>query len=271
MIQNIVVSLDGSDFSTRALPIGAGLADAATAGLRVVGIAATDAEFAWMYDQVWGDVKRAGLDGIDVEVLVDPDPVAALLEMAANREKVLCFATHDRLNGTAKVRHAVGSLVLERARHPVVLVGPKASVEPLEGDVVVGLDGVRDPEPLLTVGAAWALQLGSRLRLVTVYDPVPADLDRPGHYERDHGPAVDPDEYLAFVRESVAGVGVAVDTVAIDDAVSVATGLEQHLEDAPARILVLGGGHRRPTLSGGVARHLLRNVTVPLLVVRRMS
>ena len=54
----------------------------------------------------------------------------------------------------------------------------------------------------------------------------------------------------------------------VHDHASVAGGLEQHLTHAPARLLVLGGAHRRfsPRV---VARHLLGTVTVALLDVNR--
>jgi nucleotide-binding universal stress UspA family protein len=72
------------------------------------------------------------------------------------------------------------------------------------------------------------------------------------------------------VRDLVADFPFAVDAVAIADPVGVADGLEQHLTDVPARMLVLGGRHPEPLRpSGGIARHLLRNLTLPVLVVNQ--
>ena len=239
-----------------------------TRWLRVVGIAHADGEFAWTFDKVHEGVDRAGFYGIDVEVRVDPRPVEVLLGIGAAAGTVLCLATHDRPDAPAKALHAVGSLVLERTERPVVVVGPWASVESLGTDVVVAVDGVSDPEPLVAVAAAWATQLGSGLRIVTVYEPVLPDLDHPHHYTRVHGPAGEPDDYVKSVRELVAEFPFAVDALAIADPVGVAAGLEQHLTDVPARMLVLGGRRPEPPKpSGGIARHLLRNLTVPVLVV----
>ena len=271
MFRNVVIPLDGSDFSARALPIGVELAAAANASVHVIGIAETDAELAWTHDHVHDDAKRAGVDVADVEVRVYPDPVQILLELSDDADNVVCLATHDRIPPAARILHAVGARLLERARRPLVAVGPNASTEGLGSDVVVAVDGVGDAEPLLAVAAAWALQLHSRVRIATVYEPVPPDLRRPEHFSRRHGPPGDPEVYLSSLRDRLADVGLnGVDTIAIPDPVSEGAGLEQHLREVPARIIVLGGGHpRTPKLSGGVARHLLANATIPLLLVHR--
>lgn len=267
-MEEIVVPLDGSDFANRALRTAKALSAAANARLRVIGIAPSDAELAWTYDKVHEAVDRAGLHGIDVNVRVDPHPVEILLATGAREGTVLCLATHDRPDPMAKALRAVGSLVLQRSERPVLAVGPHASAEAQGSDVVVAIDGVTDPEPLLSAATDWATRLGSGLRIVTVYEPVPPDLDQPGHYTRDHGPAGDPDDYVKSVRERVAEFAFAVDAVAIADPVGVATGLEQHLADVPARVLVLGGRHPRLLKpSGATAEHLLRNLTLPVLLV----
>ncbi len=252
--------------------MGVALASAANARLRVIGVAPSDAELAWTYDHVYDDAKRAGLDLGAVEVCVDPDPVKVLLELADLEGTALCLASHDRLPLAAKFAHSVGSKLIERAQHPVVVVGPNGSTERLGTDVLVALDGVSNAEPLLAVAAAWAQSLHSRLRIVTVYEPVQPDLRRPEHFSRDHGPPGDPDVYLSAMRERVADVGLSgIDTVAIPDAVSITAGLEHHLASAPARLLVLGGGHRAASLSRGVARNVLDSATLPLLIVNRTS
>jgi nucleotide-binding universal stress UspA family protein len=75
---------------------------------------------------------------------------------------------------------------------------------------------------------------------------------------------------LSALRDRVADAGPeGVDSVAIADPVSVGAGLETHLSDVPAGLLVLGGGHLGASLSSGVARHVLTTSTVPLLIVDR--
>jgi hypothetical protein len=273
MLRNLVIPLDGSEFAAHALPVGIELASAANATVRVIGIPPTDAELAWTYDHVYDDAKRAGLDLDDVEVRVDPEPVKILLEIADHEGTALCVASHDRVPPAAKIMHSVGSALIERGQHPLVVVGAKASTESLGSDVVVALDGVANAEPLLAVAAAWALSLQSRLRIVTVYEPVLSDVRRPAHFTRHHGPPGDPDIYLSSMRERVTDVGlVGVDTVAIPDPVSISAGLEQHLASAPARLLVLGGGeHRGVSLLRGVVRNVLDNAKLPLLIVNRTS
>jgi Universal stress protein family len=270
MLRHLVIPLDGSEFSALALPIGIELAAAVGASVRVIGIAASDAELPWTYDHVHDHAERAGLEPNDVEVRVDPQPVDRLLEVAAGEGTVLCLATHDRVAPAAKLRHSIGSAVMERAERPLVVVGPNASRQSLGDDVVVAVDGTGDPEPLLAVGAAWGRRLHSRLRIVTVYEPVPADLRRPDHFTRGHGPPGDPDAYLSRLGERLADAGLdGVDTVAVADPVSVGAGMEQHLAGAPARLLVIGGGGRGARMTGGVARHLLDTSAVPLVVVNR--
>src|SRR5262249_12171997 len=153
----------------------------------------------------------------------------------------LCLASHDRPPAAAKLLHAVGSTVIERARHPLVVVGPNGATELQSGDVVVALDGVSDPDAALAAAAEWARALHARLRIARVYEPVLPDLRRPEHFTRDHGPSGDPDVYLAEMRARVADAGLAgIDMVAIADPVSVSAGLDTL---ADARLLVLGCGH----------------------------
>ncbi len=103
-----------------------------------------------------------------------------------------------------------------------------------------------------------------------MYEPVLADLDHPSNSTRDHGPAGDPDDYVKSVGDQVADVPFGVDAVAVADPISVVAGLEKHFADFPARILVMGGRHPRPLRpSGGITRQLLREVTLPIVVVNR--
>jgi nucleotide-binding universal stress UspA family protein len=75
--------------------------------------------------------------------------------------------------------------------------------------------------------------------------------------------------YLSAMAQRVSDVGLEdVETVAIGDPIG--PGLEQHLADRPALLLVLGGGHtHRPHVHAGVARRVLANATLPVLIVNR--
>jgi nucleotide-binding universal stress UspA family protein len=271
MLHTLVIALDGSEFAARAIPVGSTLARRGGANVRAVAIARNDAEVEWTYQHVFEDTNLQGLDRAEIEFLVDPDPAKVLLEKTAANGSVLCLATHDRPKPVTALIHSVGSEVIDRATQPVVAVGSKVSVASFGDDVVVALDGVDNAEPLLAVAAEWALQFHSRLRIVTVYEPVPADVRRPEHYTRLHGPPGDADVYLSAMAQRVSDVGLKnVETVAIGDPIGPAPALEQHLSDSPALLLVLGGGHpHRPHVHAGVARRVLANATLPLLIVNR--
>jgi nucleotide-binding universal stress UspA family protein len=245
MFRAVVVPLDGTEFSARALPFARSLAESGDATIHVIGIPRSDAELPLTYDHVHAFVHEE-LQGeppeVKVDVVVDPDPVEILLRLAANEENVLCLASHDWPPPPAPaLMHSVGSGVIERASRPLVVVGPRASAPGIGTDVVVALDPHRDPEPSLVTAAAWALQLHAPLRIVTVFEPVPSDLDQPEHFTRRHGPSGDPDAYVASMAQRLGDIGLtAIEAIAIPDPVSAASGLLDHLCDHPARLIVMG-------------------------------
>jgi nucleotide-binding universal stress UspA family protein len=273
MLKTIVVPLDGTDFSARAIPAARAIGRAGKASLRLVGVARTDAETESLRHHLEEEAPRLAADGAPgMDVIVDDDPAAVLLEIAGDPDTVLCFASHDHLPVPTSIMHPVGSLIIERASHPFIVVGadPDGAVGPTSNDVVVAVDGVEDAGPLLVTAAAWAGHLQAPVRVVTVYEPVPADIRRPDHYTRHHGPPGDPDTYLVGVSHRLEETGlVPVDLTAIPDATSVADGLTRHLQDRPALLLIVGGRTPGAHLAPGMLHHLLREMPLPILVVNR--
>ena len=265
----VVVPLDGSEFSTRAIPAAAVVARAARTGITLVGVATDDHEAASLSQHLHeaNTLLPAGTD-VTEELIVDADPVAALLQIADDPSRVLFLASHDRMPPAAAILGSVGSRVIERASRPLFVVGPAAAAITPGNDVAVALDGRHDPEPLLAAAVGWATLFDAPLRLVTVYEPVPADIRDPEHYTRRRGPSTDPDLYLQQVRarlEENAPRGV--ELASIPDPVSVAAGLSDHLAERPALVLVAGGEHHRNVFAPGVIRVLLRTLVVPVLLV----
>jgi nucleotide-binding universal stress UspA family protein len=267
--ETVVVPIDGSTLSRRAVPAAAAIAAGGRADVRLVSVAHNDGELAWSYDQVHEAAELLPSDMTSrVDVLVDGDPAGVLLDIAEDPSNVLCFGTHDHHWLATELLGRVGSRIVERASHPFLVVGGDGVPPVPKDDVVVAIDGVEDPTPLLSTAVTWAQRLGAGLRIVTVYEPTPADLRRPDHYLRRLGPPCDPDVYLDAVRRGIDDSGLtSCTTVAIPDPVSVAAGLEQHLAEHPAFLLVIGGARRRhwPT---SVLRDLLHGSVPPILVVR---
>jgi nucleotide-binding universal stress UspA family protein len=264
-----VVPLDGSEFSTRAIPAAAAIARAAGAGIALVGVATAASETASLSQHVHEATQLlpAGV-AVTEQVIVDADPVAALLQIAADPGRVLCLASHDHMPAAAAILGSVGSQVIERAVRPLFVVGGAAEATAAGNDVAVALDGQHDPEPLLAAAVRWARLFDAPLRLVTVYEPVLSDIRRPEHFTRRLGPAIDTDLYLQQVRARLEGSGVrAVELASIPDPVSVADGLTAHLTERPALVLVAGGEHHAHLVAPGVLRHLLRTLLLPVLLV----
>jgi len=277
MLSTIVVPLDGSDFAAAALPTAVGLEAATGARVQIIGIARDDTELVWTYDHVHDFARRVpSTTDSDVEIIVDPDPAGVLLGRADQAGTALCFASHDRMPVATKVMHSVGSELITKAKHPFLVVGAGVASAAVAADrdtrdVVVALDGVHDPEPLLATAITWADLLHAPLRIVTVYEPVLPDLRRPSHFTRGHGPASDPDAYLDAIARDVQQRHTPVLTMAIADPVGAASGLEQHLESHPASLLVVGGPRRGAHVGPGTVRELLRGAAVPLLVVNHQA
>jgi hypothetical protein len=244
------------------------VAEAIQAKVRLLAIAHNDGEYAWAYDLVHGVADRLPADAAaGVDVVVDGEPALVLLTLASDAGTTLCLSAHDRPWEGGSALGRVGAAVVERATQPLLLVTENSSPPLAHGDVVVALDGVSDPGPTLASAVAWANRLGVALRLVTVYEPVPADVRQPDHYTRRHGPPGDADAYLDGLRRSIGEtVAAGCRCVAIADPVSVATGLSEHLAAAPALMVVVGVHERRHWLTTE-ARGLLQSSPPPVLVV----
>src|SRR5258705_4324513 len=106
MLRTIVVPLDGTDFSARAIPVARAIARARKADLRLVGVARTAAETEPLRRHLAEAaqlvaVLTAEADGPPgTDVIVDDDTAVALLRIAGEPDTVPCFAAHDHLAGS---------------------------------------------------------------------------------------------------------------------------------------------------------------------------
>lgn len=192
MFESVIVPLDASPMSARAVPAGAAIAAAAGCPLVLLTVSAP----AEVTDTRWLHRLADGLGIPDVQLLerVGADAAATILGVEAEHPgALLCMATSAHTGVTEIVFGSVAAEIVRHARRPLVVVGPNAGpVEELR-TIQVCLDGSELAEAGARTGAVWASMLGAEVHLVRVAPPsepgdphdAATDLQRVSHGLRD--------------------------------------------------------------------------------------
>ncbi len=266
--RTVLVPLDGSHHAERA--IGPALDLAESLGVKV-GLAQVVAEDRLANESYLADLTHEHKLGW-WQVVVNPDAVVGLLDLADEREAMVCMSTH----GHGRAVAIVGSTAEELSRRsvlPVVLVGRAAQVDFRHRfrRLVVPLDGTSDSEVALSLVLPWAKQFGMPLQLVTVVEQVLAPLREDYPPTPRYGPEGDPTEYLDQVLTRFPTAGVAVSNRVQYDPISPALGLADVLRDEPDALVVVAT-HARTGLSryvhGSVAGSIVDHSPVPVIEFR---
>jgi nucleotide-binding universal stress UspA family protein len=270
-VNNVVVPLDGSEYSGRALPVAVDLARRLHADLHLLSAVAKEDEVA---------ERDAQLAAIDVpapavfrSVVVDLDPAGAIHETLRRvGDAVAVMASHGRGRSAALVG-SVATDVVARGHDPLVVGGPFIE-EPLLGSGVVAcIDDSPSSVALLPVALRWAQLLNEPLTVITVAEPIPPPV-RPGPTRRRFGPGDDVGAFLEWLVRPLRDQGNEVATEAVWDPVSVADGVLSYLEEHPASLTVIGS-HARSGLArivfGSTAAAVVHGSTSPVLVVPRVD
>jgi nucleotide-binding universal stress UspA family protein len=171
MIERVVVPIDFSPESERAIPTAAALARAANAALELVTVAEPlnreEAELQL------SRVARDSATGAEVRVIESGGPAEAALlaELHRNDRALWCVGTHARGAVGELVFGSVSEELVRDAHMPVLLVGPHAG-EPHTGKVLaVAVDGTPESEAILPVADQIADAVGMAIRLLQVVQP----------------------------------------------------------------------------------------------------
>jgi nucleotide-binding universal stress UspA family protein len=254
---HVVVPLDGSPFSERALPIALAFAERLGAATDLIGIGGdhgVDERLRAQLDQLAHQVDGA-FPATHIATASDAlEPIRALSSQYPS--PLVCVASHgcNRAGGVfvdALTGDLVGSTSL-----PILVVGPHARVPAADAPIVVCVDGSSYSETAIPVAAAWAERLGVELILVTVVDPRPA---KPGT-----------EDYLVSVAERSAASGIRLRPHVIRFVAYPAEGLALYLAEHPAQLVVLTTRARRGLtriLFGSVASRIVHEVSAPVLLL----
>lgn len=162
MVQQLIVPVDGSDTSWRAVDIALSLARRIDAGVRVVEVVFSPADTPHAQRRLEEGVGLVDATGIDleVEVLLSDETVASALEdvLDSTSGSTLVMSSHGR-GRSAAIVGSVTDDILHRTFGPIVLVGPHAVVDDFSGPIVVTVDGSDESEVALPLAAAWGIEL----------------------------------------------------------------------------------------------------------------
>lgn len=258
-MNTIVVPLDGSQRSERALAYGAVLAEQAGADLvlmtsRVGGVLVDPKGYLHGCAAVVGHPES--------EVVVPPDtyPARSIADVAAahpNAMVVMSTRGHGRLSGA--VLGSVAEQVVRESDSPLVLIGPECTAPPAPlTQLLVAVDVTAPPFATLQELDTWARAFKASLRLVNVTNSA-ASRDDVERLRCDLGIMASRASVVSPVRTTV----LRGDDPA--EALSAAAALE------PGVLLTLETHARtgiRRLQKGSVAADVVRRASTPVLVVR---
>jgi nucleotide-binding universal stress UspA family protein len=268
----VLVPLDGSEASERALPVAARLARRLGAEIHLLSAVDEEDEAAARKEQL--DAFRSPCLGVHRTVVVSADPAGAIHEelRRLGPDAVVCMASHGRGRSAALVG-SVATEVIHRGHDPVILVGPRPPDHRRGSGVVVSVDETPASAALLPVGAGWSHLLGEPLTVATVAEPVPEPLRPEKPVRRIFGPDEwDVHGFLDRLVQPLRDQGETVETLPLFDPISPAEGLEAHLVNHPASLVVVSSHARTGAarlVFGSVAAAIVRRSPSPVLVVPR--
>ena len=258
--EHVVVPLDGSPVSRRALAAGRYLADETGASLYLFHAQAHWERKDSGQRRDLEDLARSfgAIAEVRTEAVADTHP-ARLIEQFASElgDTAIVMASHGR---SAIGERIAGSTTLELIRdfgRPVVVIGPSAAARSERVTRVVAcLDGTHFSEEILDEAAGWARDLRVPLWLYEVVEP---DIDRRGVFESNS---------LIYAARFLAGEGLDVewDVLHGDHPGRTLVGAAQ---DQPGTMLVVATRCRSgaaAVFAPGVAHELIRHSPGPVIV-----
>jgi nucleotide-binding universal stress UspA family protein len=145
LLDEIVVPLDGSRVSERAVPIAADLAVRVGGGLRLLTTKADVGEHSpsFYLDTVAATV--ADVVEVATDVVLDAEPAGSILDAMHRGQVGVCMTTHARGRLLGALHESIAETIVAARSGPVFLIGPSCTSSRLgDGPVLVGLDGTAD-------------------------------------------------------------------------------------------------------------------------------
>ena len=185
MYSRIVVPIDGSDFSWRAFAVAQHIARYVDASIELVEVVSMSDDMivaAQYIRERLADIPDLDRERLTVSTLEMGENIPATL--AAHVESIEGSLIVMSSVGRGRSAAVIGSVAEELLRAtfgPIVVIGPGADLDrPLDGPLVVAVDGSATSEAMLPLAGAWGIELGATPWVVSVAHPevrtVPPDV-----------------------------------------------------------------------------------------------
>jgi nucleotide-binding universal stress UspA family protein len=264
MFQQVVVPIDGSASSWKAVPVAARLAAAVDGKLEIV----TVVDRVGAVGAAEADLD-AGLDRlaplpvpVRAEVIAGDSIVDVLAEFIESRVGAMVVMSSHGHGRSAAVLGSVADELLQLTFGPIIVVGPHVADDAgvVDGRLIVPLDGSDHGEKILPIVSAWVVEFDAEPWLVEVVEPM---LARSTDYLESAYPA-----RWAAKLTAETGHEFEFDVLHDENPATAVAGFA----DRSGASLILASTHGRSGLDrlriGSVAAGMVKHATCPVMLYR---
>lgn len=189
MVQHMIVAVDGSDDSWRAVDAAVALGRRCDASVDIIEVAfdeqyLLDAEF-----RVSDRLAQHDTTGVAVNAMAKVGTSAAsaiAAEVDRHPDVLVVMASHGR-GRSAALLGSVAEDLIQQIYGPILVIGPRAVSSDFSGPIVVTVDGSDMSESVLPLAAAWGIELDVAPWIVEVAEPhivTPSDISESAYPAR---------------------------------------------------------------------------------------
>jgi nucleotide-binding universal stress UspA family protein len=188
MIERVIVPVDFSAESDRALSIAPVLARWAGVGVELVSV--TEPEDRAHVESRLAEIAGGLPDEATWRIVESGGPAepALLAELHRDEKALWCIGSHARGAWSELLLDSLSEDLVRDAHVPIVLVGPHVECQPSGRVLAVAVDGTEESEVILPVAATLGEALGMSLRLLQVagkgWEDLPTDAVETGYLAR---------------------------------------------------------------------------------------
>jgi len=189
MVQQIIVPVDGSDQSWRAVDAAIALGRLGGATVEVIEVVFGDRDLAEAQIRLSSRLEQRDTSDIAISTKAKLGKSAAEAiseEVDQHPEVIVVMASHGR-GRSAALLGSVAEELLQKIYGPILLIGPRATLNEFKGRIVVTVDGSEASEAALPLAAAWAIELHVEPWIVEVAEPhirTPSDVNESAYPAR---------------------------------------------------------------------------------------